>query len=129
MVSESKLESDFRDARFATGETAGTELDYWYDSDRNGFWVEIASLAVGENILYFYYGNTNASAVSNAANTMLFYDNFDDNDITDWTTRNGSGFSASSGMLRCDNNSTSAFNLISANNSMSHSDVMVMYKM
>ncbi|MCL5876983.1 MAG: DUF2341 domain-containing protein [Candidatus Bathyarchaeota archaeon] len=74
----SHCKTDFSDVRF-TSSDGSTLLDYWldYKSDQNNavFWVEVDSIPSSSSTnIYVYYGNTNASTLSNGANTWDFFD-------------------------------------------------------
>ena len=67
--------SDFGDIRF-TKEDGLTLLDYWMeekvDSDYAIFWVEISeNLSLGNAKIYIYYGNNEATSISNAMTTDI----------------------------------------------------------
>ena len=75
-----------------------------------------------------YYGNSSAKLATDGHGTGLYYDDFADSDISDWTTRNGSDFYQWGGeLLYCDNNSTALFNKITAPQ-LTHGDAMVVYR-
>ena len=85
--------TDFGDVRF-TDDDGSTLLDYWMESKVDGvnatFWVEVANdLSTVNQTIYVYYGKSDAMTTSNGANTFLFFDDFDDNDISDWTQVTG----------------------------------------
>lgn len=73
---------DFSDLRF-TKEDGTTLLDYWIyesvNSDYAKVWIEVDSISLSPSTknIYMYYGNSTASSLSNADNTMIFWDNFD----------------------------------------------------
>jgi hypothetical protein len=78
-----KVASDFDDLRFTTSN--GTTLcDYWIESlsgttpnQLATVWIEIPSIAAhpDDTTIYMYYGGT-TTAVSNGADTFLFFDDF-----------------------------------------------------
>ena len=79
---DGKCESDYDDIRFTTSDE-NTLCDYWIESNSStvaSIWVEVPSIvnstAYGSTTLYLYYGNSGASAVSNGANTFVFFDDF-----------------------------------------------------
>ena len=96
---------DFSDIRF-TKSDGTAQLDYWvesYTSSSAVVWVELDSIPASPSDanFYIYYGNSGASAVSNGANTFIFFEDFTDNDYTNnptWTVGAGS-FSAANGYL------------------------------
>ena len=82
-----KCLSTFNDLRFTTSDGT-TLLDYWIESISGTtpnqlatVWIEFDSIGTGATTFYMYYGNSGASAVSNGANTFLFFDDFDDNSL------------------------------------------------
>lgn len=82
--------TDFSDLRF-TRSNGTTLLDYWIyekvDSDYAKVWVEVNSIPAspGSTTLYMYYGNSSAATLSDADNTMVFWDNFDSG-LGKWTS-------------------------------------------
>jgi hypothetical protein len=75
--------SDFDDLRF-TAADGTTLLDYWIESVSGAtpnqlatIWIEFDSIGTGATTFYMYYGNSDAAAVSNGANTFLFFDHFE----------------------------------------------------
>jgi hypothetical protein len=72
--------TDFGDVRF-TDDDGSTLLDYWMeekvDSDYAIFWVEVADdLSTQAQVIYVYYGKSDATTTSNATNTFLFFEDF-----------------------------------------------------
>jgi len=85
-----KCRTDFGDVRF-TKSDGTTLLDYWMesktDSDNAVFWVEVADdLSTNAVTIYIYYGKSDATTISNGFNTFLLFDDFDDNQLTNWST-------------------------------------------
>jgi len=83
-----KCQSDFDDIRF-TDNDGETLLDYWLelkvDSSYALFWVEVAdSLSTDPVTIYIYYGNTDASSLSNGVTTFVEFDDFDDESLAWW---------------------------------------------
>ena len=80
LVSAGKVQSDYDDIRF-TSNDGKTLLNYWIQpstitgtlGEAKGFWVRVSSIAKagGTAIVYMYYGNSGAEAVSNADSTMI----------------------------------------------------------
>jgi hypothetical protein len=73
--------ADWSDIRF-TASDGLTLLDAWNESQTNGVnvtcWVEISdNLTAGASTIYFYWGNSAASAYWNGEHTFLFFDHFD----------------------------------------------------
>jgi len=97
---DNKGRSDFGDIRFTWyNSTSGEEqeCDYWIEKNYTGynatFWVEIPFISnVTDNMIYIYYGNSDATTTSNGDNTFVFYDDFDDQTWSDkWTKKEGGG--------------------------------------
>jgi hypothetical protein len=83
----SKCRFDFGDIRF-TRDDGVTLLDYWMESKVNGdwavFWVEVPDdLSEEPVMIYIYYGNPDATSISNGTNTFPFFDDFEDDIYTD----------------------------------------------
>jgi len=82
-----KCRTDFGDIRFRQGVT---ELDYWLqektDSSHAIFWVEVPTIPADpeSTTIHIYYGKDDATTVSSGADTFDFFDDFADNDISDW---------------------------------------------
>lgn len=89
VYASSHCQTDFDDIRF-TDDDGDTELDYWietyFDSANASIWVEVADDLSSNQQIYIYYGNSTVSTTSSIVDTFIFGDDFDDNDITDWTT-------------------------------------------
>jgi hypothetical protein len=82
-----KAKLDYSDLRFTDDSTSYTNDDwsynysYWLESDKKA-WVKIPSIAGStQKTIYMYYGNSSATVVSNANNTLLLYDDFNDNSL------------------------------------------------
>ena len=92
-----KADSNGDDLRFY--DESENELDYYIDnwniSGTSTVWVEVAN--TGTSFITMKYGNASATAMSNAANTFVFFDNFEDGDISDWSTYGNGVLSAYSG--------------------------------
>jgi len=89
-------QTDFDDIRF-TEDNKTTELDYWmrnYTSSNNAtFWVEVSDSLVNTSTpdtvsIYVYWGNDAVSTTSNGTATFLYFDDFEDNDLSEWTVDN-----------------------------------------
>lgn len=94
-VGSSGCEEDYDDIRF-TQSDAETLLDYWIEesnSDSATIWVEINSIIGSDDTtLYLYYGNSDASPVSDGSATFSFFDDFDTLNLdTVWERVNSSG--------------------------------------
>ncbi|WP_290900677.1 DUF2341 domain-containing protein, partial [Ferroglobus sp.] len=86
----SHINDDCSDIRFATEE--GVRLNYWIETcdyeNRAKIWVKVPLIPANENItIYMYYGNPSAPSKSNGFRTFVFFDDFDDGDISDWNAR------------------------------------------
>jgi len=71
---------NFQDVRFTENDN-GPELNFWIENYIGGdnaiFWVRrVENDAPGDNQIYVYYGKSDATSVSNGANTFLFFDDF-----------------------------------------------------
>ncbi len=89
----SKAKSDGSDIRFSTD---SQELSYWIEEwDSNAkkakIWVKVPLIpANGETKIKMWYGNPSAVSSSNGNKVFEFFDDFEDNDISDWTIIYGS---------------------------------------
>ena len=85
--------TDFGDVRF-TSSDGETLLDYWMEEKVDGdyaiFWVEVDSIPASPDTktIYIYYGNPDATSISNGEATFPFFDDFDV-DLSKWTTISG----------------------------------------
>lgn len=71
--------TDFGDIRF-TDDDGVTLLDYWMeesDSSSASFWVEIKQSLDSDVDIFFYYGNSAATSISNGSATFIVFDDFD----------------------------------------------------
>jgi hypothetical protein len=89
LISAGKLKADGSDLRF-TDSDGSTLLSYWIQEGINTtntiIWIKVPSIpASSTKTIYVYYGNSQASSLSNGTATFLTFDNFDDETITDWT--------------------------------------------
>jgi len=89
--------TDFGDVRF-TKSDGTTLLDYWMetkvDSNFAVFWVEIPDDLSSNNVtIYIYYGKSDATTTSNASNTFLAYNGFEDGTTQDFTNNYGTAVS------------------------------------
>jgi len=95
----SHCRTDFGDVRF-TDDDGSTLLDYWMetkvDSDHAVFWVEVADDLSSQNqTIYVYYGKSDATSISNGANTFLFFEDF--NSYSDGDLNGQGGWSGDAG--------------------------------
>ena len=78
-----------------TDDDGTTPLDYWIEdiaADPLKMWVEVADDLGSNQTIYVYYGKSGATTDSDGTATFLFFDNFEDNDTTDWTEEAGASF-------------------------------------
>ncbi len=85
----SAVKSDGSDIRFI----GISSLDYWIEEWNYGssakIWVRLPSIPANQNItIYMYYGNSSATPKSNGRSVFLFFDDFDDGDVSDWHKKN-----------------------------------------
>jgi len=85
------IENDGRSILF-TDSDESTQLDFWVErfyfaGQTAMIWIEIPLIpASAEKTVYLYFGNTSAVNGSNGPATFIFFDDFEDGDISDWTT-------------------------------------------
>jgi len=94
-----KLRYDKQDLLFVT--QAGETIPYWIekaDANEITVWLKFSEIRKGTEVFWLYYGNRNFSGVSDGKATFLFYDDFEDGDISDWTIVSGT-WSADNGYL------------------------------
>lgn len=95
VYSDNKTQTSFDDVRFVASDNT-TSLDFWIETLNTGenatFWIEIsANLTASATTIWMYYGNNAATSTSNAANTMLWYDDFNRATLgSAYTIENGS---------------------------------------
>jgi hypothetical protein len=87
-----KCKTDFGDIRVAKtdGTVIAGENKGWretkVDSDYAKIWFKIDEDLSSQNItIYVYYGKDTATWSDNGTDTFLFFDDFDDGDVSDWT--------------------------------------------
>lgn len=90
---DSDMQSNFDDLRF-TDSTGTTSIPYWREtstaSGTSTVWVNISSLPANSSAtVYMYYGSSTASGADSASNTFSFIDDFEDNNITEYTPAAG----------------------------------------
>ncbi len=86
---DSAMQSDFDDIRFTLGNGL-TLADHWRErftaSTEATFWVEVPSFAASSyTTVFMYYGSSTASSASNASASFVFVDDFEDNNITEYS--------------------------------------------
>ncbi|PLW80539.1 hypothetical protein C0585_02095, partial [Candidatus Woesearchaeota archaeon] len=92
LISQSKLNNDCSDIRFTYGDS---ELDYWIENQATCntsstvIWVKTDLNASSNKTIYFYYGNPEGQSKSNISNTLLWYDGFDQNTLSDYNQIGG----------------------------------------
>ncbi|MFH1586876.1 MAG: DUF2341 domain-containing protein [Candidatus Diapherotrites archaeon] len=90
------------DLRFT--DTGNNLLDYWIEtwnaSGTSTLWVEVPTS--GTSTINLHYGNSEASADTNGANTFVFFDDFPDSSVntSNWTITNATGWSVTGGELK-----------------------------
>ena len=88
-----KCRTDFGDIRF-TDCGGVTELSYWIEEKVDGdyavFWVKVPFIPASPETttIYIYYGNPDATSISNGDATFIFFDHFEGTslDTTKWRT-------------------------------------------
>jgi len=93
IIAEGKMRSDCGDIRFTYyDESSGieTEIPYWIESDCNSvntkIWVKVSEIPANSYAtIYVYYGNPDATSISNAKNVFYYYQNFTEEQILDTT--------------------------------------------
>jgi hypothetical protein len=105
--------TDFGDIRFTRPDGLSL-LDYWMESKVDGdnavFWVEVADdLTSNPVTIYIYYGNPNATSISNGDATFVFFDHFETLNTSKWNTNtlNGGLVSVADSKLKMTSNNTS----------------------
>jgi hypothetical protein len=88
--------SDFSDLRF-TESDGKTPINYWIEDFIPGIkakvWVKVPLIpAQSSSVIYMYYGNLKAKSESNGDKTFLFFDDFNDCDISDWNVIAGNWY-------------------------------------
>jgi len=91
-----QFKSDFSDLRFTTA-NGEDELNYWIEDFIPGIyatvWVKVPCISAHSfTEIYMYYGNLKAASKSSGEETFLFYDDFDDCNIDDWSIVWGTWF-------------------------------------
>jgi len=95
-------------------DVAGTELDFFIESWDNAsgyskIWINATSLNSGSNTISFYYGNTGASTASSFTDVLYLWDDFEDNDVTDWSANDDvaasttEAYQGTYSLYKCDN--------------------------
>jgi len=117
-----KIEIGAGDPIFAHARSAGEDirfcyhpeadmLSYWIekfdpDAEEAIIWVKVPSIPASSEIeIFMYYGNPEVASASDGSATFLFYDDFEDRDISDWIIVSGT-WSAENGYLERTGTST-----------------------
>jgi hypothetical protein len=88
LISQGKLKADCSDIRFLDSDDK-TLLNYWIESDCNTantkIWVKVPFIpASSTKTIYVYYGNSQATSLSNGASTFEFFESFESG-TTGWS--------------------------------------------
>ncbi len=86
---DSNMQSNFADLRF-TSDDGVTAVPFWLErytaSTDATVWVRVPTLPASDHATVFmYYGSSTASSVSNGSSTFLAFDDYEDNDITEYS--------------------------------------------
>jgi hypothetical protein len=117
----SGIENDGRSIRF-TDSSHISELYFWVEKfDYAGqsaiIWVLVPSIEASANTyIYIYYGNNSAVSLSSGLNTFLFFDDYEDNDVSDYTVYSSGGVQSSNDPIE-PAGYTSSYSLEKINNS------------
>ena len=88
LISSGKMLSTCADIRVSDSDGT-TSLNHWVSGCNSSFtyvWVKVPSIpASSSKVVYIYYGNSFAASQSNPASVFVFYDDFDDGNISDWS--------------------------------------------
>ncbi len=90
---ESSMQSDFEDLRF-TDSTGLAEVPFWLEkftaSTEAQVWVQLPSLPASSYAnVYMYYGSSTAVSFSNGSTTFNAFDDYEDNNITEYSGDTG----------------------------------------
>jgi hypothetical protein len=86
---DSDMQSDFDDLRF-TDSTGTTSIGYWIESyissATSTVWLKVPSIPASASAdVYMYYGNGGVSTTGSASGVFIFYDGFEDDNITEYS--------------------------------------------
>ena len=86
---DSSMQSDFDDLRF-TDNTGVTAVPFWIEkytaSTEAQVWVQIPVLPASDHATVFmYYGSSTAASLSNGSTTFNAFDDYEDNNITEYS--------------------------------------------
>ena len=103
---DSDMNIDFSDIRVVENETYGF-IPYWIENKSDGEWcmlwfnaTYIPANSWCNDTYYLLYGNPLASDASNGDATFIFFDDFEDGDVSDWTIQSGGAFEASTAQVK-----------------------------
>ena len=89
-INYSSLKADGTDLRFLegncttpTGSALSDWIEIWNTSGNSTVWVKTATANVAQ--IAMYYNNSAATDTTNGSGTFILFDDFEDNDVTDWT--------------------------------------------
>ena len=85
---ESDMQSDYDDLRF-TDSSGTTTIPYYIEDTTSAtatVWAKVPTLTGSANTnIFIYYGNSFAANAESGSNTFIVIDDFEDNDITDYS--------------------------------------------
>lgn len=96
---DADMQADFDDLRFTRADGT-TLIDAWLESKVNStssvVWAEFPTTPANtvDQTYYMYYGNAGAASDWDGAATFEFFDNFEDNDVSDWSKESGANIAA-----------------------------------
>ena len=95
LISAGRTRSDCGDIRF-TDSDGVTLLNYWIESGINTtstkVWVKVPNIPANSiKKIYLYYGNPNATSLSDGNKTFLLYNDFESGTLEGWNIYNGGG--------------------------------------
>jgi hypothetical protein len=94
------VENDGRSVRF-TDSDKSTILYFWtekfdYSGQSASFWIEVPQIPASfVKTIYLYYGNSSAVSASSGLSTFVFFDDFEDADVGDWSVLSSGGVQSS----------------------------------
>lgn len=83
---DSDMQPDYDDLRFV--DANGNILNYWienYTDTNASIWVKIPLILAGDTTIYMHYGNPLVNSASNGKKTFIFYDDFSENTLNDYS--------------------------------------------
>jgi len=98
LILQGKMREDCGDIRFTyihpnKGEI---KIPYWIEEGCNTndtkIWVKVPFIpANGTAVIYMYYGNPNATSESNGSEVFIFFEDFENGNLSDWSAKKLSG--------------------------------------